>query len=128
MRPWTPAQRLALRVLELALVDAHAGDRAAAHFLASDAPWLRFWCNILGVPPAGICQAAADPNWPARYAKLKVELAGFRLSLRTPNPLARLAARAASTRSLRQSPPQPGRPPTRSLAPARGAGPAPGLR
>ncbi len=79
-RLWTPAQYLALRVLEIALLDAHAGDAAARRFVESEGPGLTFWCRLLNVSPARIRLAATDPQWPGRYARVKAELAGSHLA------------------------------------------------
>jgi hypothetical protein len=70
----TPCRLLALAVLETAVRDAHRGSLDARYFLEQDGPPLAFWCGLLGIRPATVRLAAADPQWPERCAKAKAVL------------------------------------------------------
>jgi hypothetical protein len=70
---WTPFHSLALSVLVNAVLEAHAGQAGAREFLADEAA-LGHWCELLGLAPARIRRAAADPTWPARYATARAAL------------------------------------------------------
>jgi hypothetical protein len=62
-----------MAVLVNAVLDAHAGKAEARDFLADDEA-LGLWCELLGLAPARIRRAAADPTWPARYATARALL------------------------------------------------------
>ena len=64
-------QRLAIAVLEKALIDAYSRNenlrRTARYFIESDCSSLSLWCKVAGISPSRVRRAAKHPpamRWP----------------------------------------------------------------